>query len=359
MHWVWALDSRIRSIKAGEWVEPGTWFESFADLPRAIDNYQLQHGALKRVLITTPSPSLSSLAMALGASREALLSNVDVSVTNTFDQIEENSLIKVSFPWVPSVGEQRRTGLNSRFDHDPVLKLLSRKVWIGKVREVRILNANMANVMIEVDGLTERVGLHLPKIKSGEISFSTVPAGTPHGRISQEISVLHSNIDRWKFYMSQNNPQFAFFGDGKFLTTLSDLEYYESSLCNVLLTGLKEIAMIDATRLDQLSNDTALHFINSYDQISQFPKTDSNGFASLKMMKGIVLVGNRSIELLTKKSAISDKLQIGFLNTSDPNLQDQAFQSFATSASYFGQIERFADALGWGAPAGVQIWGWK
>jgi hypothetical protein len=40
-------------------------------------------------------------------------------------------------------------------------------------------------------------------------------------------------------------------------------------------------------------------------------------------------------------------------------MQDQALQAFVASSAYFDQIEDVETTIGWQAPVGVQIWGWR
>lgn len=354
---------KIREAESGYWSKPGSWFESISLLPSAIKDFESKHGSLKRLLITSPSPTLFSFALAVGSSRCALDSSADVSQNLDLDEVLKGELIKITFPWV-TVFEKWFDGRFKKadktlFDREGNRRLLNRTVLVGTVTDMAEVNKSITEISIDIAGEEETFRLHSPKVVKGEIQFARVPAGTPHGKLTQKIPDINAGTDRWKFFMSQNNPQFAFFGDGNFMKTLDGFDYYETELCGLILGGLERLPAIDAARLDQLSDDKAVHFINAYDQISRFPKNDTEAFRSLEMMTGVVFVGNRAIDLLAQKKSISQKLQIGILNTGEPFMQDQALQSFSTSSSYFEQIDDFETLLNWQPPRGVRIWGWK
>jgi hypothetical protein len=102
-----------------------------------------------------------------------------------------------------------------------------------------------------------------------------------------------------------------------------------------------------------------VHFINTFDQVSQFPSQDSLVFEQMRQMPRIALVGNRAIEILAKKTSLKSRKLIAFWDTGRIYMQDMALQAFARNASYFEKVEDFERKLGWAAPAGVQIWGWS
>lgn len=357
------MQIRIRDGFNGEWIEPHGWFEEFHALPEALEHFQSNFGPLKRVLITSPSPALAGLAAAIGASRKALVSGEDVGRLQDFDSLEVGSLVKISFPWVEaedgweSATAEELNDLTTLGDTG-IRKRLTRKVDVGRVEDLKIAK-DIAHVTMAISGDRRRVALHLRLLKKGEISIASVPEGTPQGEVTQTIALVDGAMDRWKYFMSQNSPQFAFFGDGNLMKSINGFEYFEDDLCQVLLGGVKSLPMSLAARLDQLSNDREVHFVNSYDRISEFPKTGSDGFRSIELMRGLVLVGNRAIDLISKKTSIASKLQIAILDTGRSFMQDQALQSFAASASYFDQIDDFALKLGWNSPLGTRVWGWN
>jgi hypothetical protein len=313
-------------------------------------------------LLTTPSPSLFSFALAVGSSTLASDSNVDYSEKLDYASIKVGDLLKITFPWdqqwEPWESSNFQELDKSLVDRDGNRKILRRAVVVGTLLSKTEVNKSITSISFEISGEIETFALHLPKVRNGEIKFASVPQGTPHGRLLQRIPDVKTGTDRWKFFMSQNHPQFAFFGDGNYMNALGKYEYFESELCGLILGGLDRLPALDAARLDKLSEDKALHFINAYDQISRFPKKNTEAFTSLEMMNAVVLVGNRAIDLLTKKSSISQKLQIGLLNTGDTYMQEQALQSFSTSASYFEPVSDFASELNWEPPTGIKIWGW-
>jgi hypothetical protein len=354
---------KIRDVELGIWSEPGSWFESLFTLPQLIKTFEKTNGPLKRVLITSPSPTLFSFALAVGSSRQALDSNLDISEKLAWESIENGHSLKVTFPWLTSFEKWQDARFEqidkTLFDRDGNRRILSRTVVVGTLVRKKVVNNFITEITMNIAGAEETLAIHLPKVERGEILFAKVPGGTPNGKIVQKIPDINAGTDRWKFFMSQNNPKFAFFGDGNFMKTLDGFDYYEKELCGLILGGLERIPAIDAARLDQLSDDKAVHFINAYDQISQFPKNNTDAFRSLEMMEAVVLVGNRAIDLLSQKKSIWQKLQIAILNTGEPFMQDQALQSFSTSASYFEQIDNFESLLAWNPPTGIRIWGWK
>ena len=354
---------KIRDTDSGSWSKPGAWFDTISQLPAAIEGFESKYGDLKRLLITSPSPTLFSFALAVGSSRCALDTSEDIAQKFDLEELVPGDLVKITFPWV-TIFEKWQDGRFEKvdktlFDREGNRRLLNRTVVVGTVTTKVQVNKSRTEITVEISGEEELFRLHTPKVISGEIQFARVPNGTPHGKLVQKIPDINAGTDRWKFFMSQNNPKFAFFGDGNFMKTLEGFDYFETELCRLILGGLERLPALDAARMDQLSDDRAVHFINAYDQISRFPKNNSEAFHSLEMMSGVVFVGNRAIDLLAQKKSISQKLQIAILNTGEPFMQDQALQSFSTSSSYFEQIKDFESLLGWHPPTGIKIWGWK
>ncbi len=330
-----------------EWIEAGSWFESIANLPEAIRVYNASNPNLKRVLLTAPNPTLISLAFAFGASRDAFLQHRDTGQILSVDELKVGDLLQIAYSW------KNPSTLNG--SPQP----LKRRLVIGEFVTSALVDG-ILQLTLTCNGLRIPTAVHPHYLAKGEITFHKMQAGTPQGEFSQEIpNRSGANADRWKFYFSQVDPQYAFFGDGDFMKTLGSLEFHETELCDLLLGVSEPIPMTLATRMDQLTNDKEVHFVNTYDEIAHFPKQNTLAWESLKALPGTVFIGNRATELLSKKTALASKLQISLWDTGRSYMQDQALQAFVASSAYFDPIEDFETSIGWQAPAGVQVWGWR
>ncbi len=330
-----------------DWLEAGAWFESLANLPEAIRIYNAGNPPLKRVLLTAPNPTLMGLAFAFGASRDAFLQHNDLGESLNIDDLKVGDLIQVAYNWKNS------TPING------AAQPLERRLIVGEFIE-STLAGGIVQLTLICNGERFRTAVHPHYLSKGEISFQKMQVGTPQGEFFQVIPAFHgSNGDRWKFYFSQVDPQYSFFGDGDFMKTLDGLELYEFELCDFLLGAKDGVTMSIATRMDQLTDDKEVHFVNTYDEIARFPKQNTLAWESLKAVPATVFIGNRATELLSKKTALASKLQISLWDTGRSYMQDQALQAFVASSAYFDQIEDVETTIGWQAPAGVQIWGWR
>jgi hypothetical protein len=79
----------------------------------------------------------------------------------------------------------------------------------------------------------------------------------------------------------------------------------------------------------------------------------------MKRFQFICLDGNDAILNLAEKGVFQERTVIGLWEATGNQHQDIALRTFAKSASRNTLVPDFAQALGWQAPAGVQIWGWK
>jgi hypothetical protein len=338
----------VRDHGSGRWVETGEWFESFANLPAKLRRFQKDYGDLKRVLIAAPSPSHTSLAFAFGSSRDAYFDRSD-NVAQTFLQdLKPGDLVQLGFQWKVKADNP---------------EILERAVIVGEFVSY-FEKSGETKVTIKSNGIEKVHGMWTDSLNRGLITFHKVPAGTPQSVLQtandmQEIPNMGGATERWKIYMSQSAPRYAFFGDMNFLTDVNKFELYESELCSQLLGQDSPLSMKDATRIDQLSNDQEVHFVNVFDSINALPSEGTLAFETLKVMPGIVLIGNRAIEILTKKTSLINKLQVGFWDTGLVTSQDQALQAFRTSTAYFEEIPDFALKLDWKPVPGVKIWGWS
>jgi hypothetical protein len=338
---------QVRDYGVDRWVETGTWFESFADLPEKLRAFQQANGALKRVLIAAPSPSHTSLAFAFGSSRDAYFDRDERLVETLLQDLKPGDLVQLGFQWKAKPSNN---------------KILERAVVVGEFVSFSE-KAGETKFIIESNGVAKPHGIWTDFLRQGRATFHRVPKGTPHAVMQsagemQEIPNTGSATERWKFYMSQSAPRFAFFGDINFMSDVDKLELYESELCTQLLGQKSEISMKDATRIDQLSNDREVHFVNVFDSINAFPSEGTSSWETLAVMPGVVMIGNRAIEILSKRTAIADKLQVAFWDTGSVTSQDQALQAFRSSAAYFEELQEFAQRLGWEPIPGVKIWGW-
>lgn len=337
------LKVNLRTKGEIDWVPAGKWFTSLANLPRRIEQYEHAYKPLNRVLLTAPNPNFAALAYAFGTSREAFLSDKELSQEISLDELKTGSLIQITWEWAPPGGDRT---------------LLARQVIVGRFKKY-FDSKVVYQFELEVNGKLEQKNLHKGYVQNGQIKFWSVPEGTPEKVFgTQVIPNLPDVSDRWKFYQSQTYPQCAFFGDGNFTALVDSMEIYEPDLCG-FLGGLEKLSMKDAARLDKLTNDVEVHFINTFDQVSQFPQQGSAEYAQMSQMPRIALVGNRSIDILAKKTSLKASKLIAFWDTGRIYMQEQALQAYAQNASYFEKVENFEEKLGWDSPAGVQIWGWS
>jgi hypothetical protein len=335
------VDLRIEGNS--DWVSAGNWFTSLADLPRCIEKYELNNSPIRRILVTAPNPNFAALAYSFGTSREAFLSDKELSQEIPMEALEPGLLIQITWVWGLAAG-------------DP--SSLERQVIIGKFSKF-VESKTSYEFELFVDGRLERKNLNKSYVKNNRIKFWTVPAGTPEKVFGTQVIPNSPEVsDRWKFYQSQTFPQCAFFGDGNFTSLVDSLELFEPQLCG-FLGGIKKLSMKDAARLDKLTNDLEVHFINTFDQVSQFPKQGTPEFEQMSQMSRVALVGNRAIDILAKKTSLKARNLIAFWDTGRVYMQEQALQGFSQNASYFEKIENFREKLDWQSPNGIQIWGWS
>jgi hypothetical protein len=333
----------LRNAGGTDWVPAGNWFTSLADLPRCIEEYELTNPQVKRILVTAPNPNFAAMAYSFGTSREAFLSDRELSQEISLEALEPDLLIQITWEWGRAAGNPSS---------------LERQVIIGKFVKF-VETKTFYEFELLVDGKLEKKNLNKIYVHSRRIKFWTVPAGTPEKVFGTQVIPNTPEVsERWKFYQSQTYPQCAFFGDGNFTALVDSMELFEPQLCG-FLGGVKHLSMKDAARLDKLTNDVEVHFINTFDQVSQFPKQGTAEFDQMNQMSRVALVGNRAIDILSKKTSLNSRSLIAFWDTGRVYMQEQALQGFAQNASYFEKIDNFREKLGWQSPTGIQIWGWS
>jgi hypothetical protein len=348
----------IRLAESQPWLGIGDWFDSFIDLGHKLHRAQTDGMVIRRVLLSVPQSEMVSLALAIGFSRATYLAEKNHAVEVELDDIQVGDLIQLRSVWQQEKGNIKAPA-----------NIVGQIVAIDKPNDDGVLLTFAFNST----GLKEPRKIMRLQCPSGEkdpirhIRLYKVPAGTPQrpGKVPREFkkekmqnSALQSWVRKWENWEYQIFPTLAIFGSPTKLNDYGKPQFKDHELHEMLLK-IDHDSFLNAARLDSLSLDTKPHFVNVIDQISNFPKKGSPAFESFSNFPFVCLDGNAALVGLSDKILLDDKCVIGLWETSKPNLQEMALETFLARATHFRAIDNFEAQIDWVAPAGIQCWGWK
>jgi len=348
------LEYKVKLDNESEWGKFGSWFESFVDLGYKLYNSRKMGHVYKNVAIGVPKSPFVGLALAIGFSRAAYKEGTDFSKSVAFEDLKVGDLIAFRGGWSQPTKSVSRLPISS----------------VGEVQAIKSDRGAIAEIVFKFDtnsmletrrfnrAMTSTDQTQLPRLFS-------VPAGTPQRpertRKSREVPNdsprSQANREFFESWDYQVCPTLLIFGP------TGRLEDYKKPLISDAEVHSKlEIeydTLFNLARLDRLSNDVSPHFVNAVEQISQYPVDGTPAFETLKRFPFICLDGNDAILALAEKPALQGKTIIGLWEATGNQHQEVAMRSFTKAASKYSAVADIAQALGWKAPAGVQIWGWK
>lgn len=187
-----------------------------------------------------------------------------------------------------------------------------------------------------------------------------VPVGTPQRNRNGES--LYAKVDkelasRWEGWDYQIDPTLAIFGQTTRIKDYSRMDFRDSF--NSSLLSVDQLKLLDAARLDNLSNDMHPHFVNAIEQISKFPKPGSPQASTLERFPFVCLDGNVALMNLADEPQLRNKLVIGLWEAGVSALQEYSLEVFMRDAHNYREVKDFESVLGWNSPTGVQCWGWN
>jgi hypothetical protein len=349
-----------------EWLLLGEWFTSFIDLGRKIYAAHSTGLALRKVLLSVPVSDMVSLAMSIGFSRAAYESGKNSAERVEFSALKTGTNVQMRSIWV------QKDGLVT-----PPANFVGELVSIesgASSAEKTTLNFRFNN------GSSAKRDVFPVSIKVGETSptkairFFEVEAGVPHKsgdsntsarkirdrkikrpNFNQEqIEAWFKRFEGWEYQIS---PTLAVFGPATDIREYGSLLFRDVELHGSVL-NIEHDEILDVARLDNLSNDQHPHFVNVIDQVASFPEPGTPARAALDMFPFVCLDGNGAIASLSQKTILREKCVIALWETSKPNLQNVAIETFLETASQYKRISDFEASLNWKPPVGVQCWGW-
>ena len=348
------------------WVPLGDWFISFIELGRRIHAKQSENFRLRKVLLSVPVSDLVSLAMAIGFSREAYAAGVSHAKRLELSDLQVGKNVQLRAVWV------QKDGLVT-----PPANFVGELIGIEKEEKSRdktVLTFRFNN------GTTTRRDIFHASAKHGEVSptkairFYEVPQGVPHKsgdsnasaknirdrKIKRpafkqdQIEAWFKRFEGWEYQIA---PTLAVFGPATDIRDYGKLLFRDVELHDSFL-NIDHDQILDAARLDNLSNDQHPHFVNVIDQVARFPESGTTQRDSLEMFPFVCLDGNGAIASLSQKAILREKCTIALWETSKPNLQNVAIETFLETSTQFKRVQDLETVLGWHPPVGVQIWGW-
>lgn len=317
------------------WVLAGQWFNQLAELASKLDLFRdANPNLLKRALLIVPSRALVANAVAWGYSKHALQNPLSKPTPRPISRISEcefGSKIQLTFPL--GRGET------------------AKQLRVGTLQSFQPGVATSKVTLIQ-DGQLKSYGL-----RPG-VEFSLVPDFTPDGDYWE--SQVDQNSDHaavLNFFNSQQNPMALVFTEkGAFQTELA-YEFQEPGLSTTL--GVEKMTLEEACRIDHFSYDQHAHFVNSWEHYGAFDDLRDRMQTRLDAFRTVILDGNLALEALAQKDAFRERFVLGVFESGRDKLQDRGASAFLGDAAYYELIEDFESLLGWDAPDGIRIWGWK
>ena len=348
------MEYSIKLDSESEWGRFDPWFESFVDLGFKLYNARKMGHLYKNVAIGVPKSPFVGLAMAIGFSRAAYTEGTDFSKEIAFEEVKVGDVIAFRGAWSQPT---------------PMVCRLPRSS-VGVVSEIKAGAGRFAELVLEFNTspLKETKGFNLAMAAADRTQLPrlfSVPAGTPQRpeqtRKSREVPNnpprSRENKEFFESWDYQVCPTLLIFGPTGRLEDYKRPLVRDEEVHGKLM--IENDTLFNLARLDRLSNDVSPHFINAVEQISQYPSVGSPAYETMKRFPFVCLDGNDAILNLAEKGVFQDKTVIGLWEATGNQHQDIALRTFAKAASRNTLVPDFAQALGWQAPAGVQIWGWK
>lgn len=351
------MNFQIQPSEQSDWLNVGSWFDSFIDLGQKLHTAKRQGAGYKRVLLSVPQSEMISLAIAIGFSRSTYLAEGNLAEELEIDEVSEGDLIQLRSTWIQTPG-----------------KIEAPANIVGLVHSIDRSSPNEIVIRFSFNstGLQEPRKIMRFKCPTGKkdplqhIRLYRVPLGTPQrpGKTPREFErtkttseELQNWVNKWENWEYQIDPTLLVFGSPTKLQDYGRPNFRDNDLHKTLLQ-IDHDKMLNVARLDSLSNDLKPHFVNAIEQTSNFPKKGSPTFDSLLQFPFVCLDGNAAVASLSDKNVLDDKCVIGLWETSKPNLQDLALNNFVANATRYKPIDNFEGQIPWTPPVGVQAWGW-
>lgn len=350
-----------------DWLPMGEWFTTFISLGRKLYESKANGLEIRKVLLSVPLSDMVSLALAIGFSRAAHESNVSHARRLDLDELAAGQNIQLRAIWNEANG-----------------KVTPPANFVGTLRAIEKGQNSNSEIKLNFEfnngGHAVR-GILPTSAPNGETSprkairFFEVPTGVPHKsgdsnlslrrirerKISrpqlkqEEVENWFKRFEGWEY---QINPTLATFGPATDIREYGRMLFRDEELHGTLLK-IDHDEILDVARLDNLSNDQHPHFVNVIDQVASFPEPGTTQRESLEMFPFVCLDGNGAMASLSRKGILREKCVIALWETSKPNLQQIALETFLDTASSYKRIEKFEEQLEWTPPQGVQCWGWS
>lgn len=351
----------------GDWLPLGSWFTTFIDLGEKIHSARHSGLDVRKILISVPVSDMISLALAIGFSRAAYVSQVSKASRVDLTDLKVGKTVQLRSVWNEKDGK-----VTPPANFVGVLEAVERTSNAESPVTLRFGFNNGTFLNRNISPRSAPPGMSSPK---DFIRFFEVPENMPHKRGDSDLSVRRvrtrkisrpklkqDEVRRWfmrfEEWEYQVNPTLAVFGPATDIREYGQLLFRDEDLHGSIL-NIDHDEILDAARLDNLSNDEKPHFVNVIDQVARFPEPGTAQRATFEMFPFVCLDGNTAISSLSQKGILRSKCVIALMETSKPNLQNIALETFLETASQHTSIDDFEKQLGWQAPPGIQCWGWS
>lgn len=306
--------------------EVGKWFDSLGRFSSRL----LTEGVFlarppKIIALQVPSRALVAAALNLGFSAQAQFLVRGAKTTLDLARLESAKLgemMQIHYEWQP---QTRETG-----------SILTRVVMTGRFHSYKTARpgARYPSLILEIDGVAKQASL-----SKNVTGVYAVDASIPSGIQVQEAPSAGIDIEEWGGFFSQQAPTCCTF------TFLSD---FESEL-NLQVTDhplldrylkVSTLSIKQLARLDRLTEDTQVHFVNSYETLRKFQHSEEDVSQLAEPFKFVVLDGNSAVANLVGNALLREKTKICIVDSSNHERLSDALAAIGQEAMHLTKNEK-------------------
>jgi hypothetical protein len=306
--------------------EVGKWFDNLGRFASRL----LTEGVFlarqpKIIVLQVPSRAFVAAALNLGFSAQAQFSIRGAQTRLDLSQLESakpGEMMQIRYEWQT---EDRETGT-----------ILTRVVMTGKLHSYQTVRpgARFPSLTLDIGGVAKPASL-----SKNVTGVYAVDASIPSGIQVQEAPSAGIDIEEWGGFFSQQAPTcctFTFLSD--FETELN-LQVTNHPLLdrylNVPTLPIKQLA-----RLDRLTEDKQVHFVNSYETLRKFQHSEEDVSQLAEPFQFVILDGNSAVANLVGNALLREKTKICIVDSGSHERLSDALAAIGQEAMHLTKNEK-------------------
>jgi hypothetical protein len=310
-------------------LEPGSWFENLGRFASRL----LTEGVFlarrpKIIVLQVPTRSLAAAALNIGLSAQ-----VEFSISAQESKLESSHLGSVA----PGQMIQVRYEWQKNERQSP--EKLTRVVVTGEFVSLTPQRAGTRFPVLTLNIAGAKTSISLTNNVTGVF---VVDSKVPAGKQIQDGPITGNEIERWGGFFSQQAPTCCTFTYLSEFKSEIELEIVNHSLLDNYLR-VPKLKVMELARLDRLTEDEQVHFVNAYETLRKFQKSENEVAALSLPFQFVILDGNAAVANLVGNSLLREKTKICILDSSNHERLSDAIAAIGQEVMHLTKNDKLGD----------------